>query len=420
MSYNIEKISNMRIHELRDFARSVGVNSPTTMKKEQLIEEITEKLSGLNEEDVEQANKIKENQDIDFFSVLVSDNYDFLKDLLKSSQNNESTQKEEKNISAKEDDTYIYKKDKFYEDDNPYAVYDTNELVTFKFTLRQNYAAEYHPDAPDVVTGYLDMHQDGFGIVRVNDYMTSTKDVFLPQTFIKKYNLQKGDCVTGNVKKLIPNKPRVMYEIISIDGNVKNKRNFDDYPYEKMSESYYLEKFKIDFIKGERLYISHMNIADAVDFAQELAEENSTYIKFINIKAKPEDNYQSNQKIDIINLPFDADESEIILTTNLVFERIKREFENNKSNVLFIYNFSEYLRILNASYQGVYGNSYFDKKSINKIMNILKTAKYFDKNKNISIVCVDIDGIDEDVSSVLSSQLKHAFNKFIDTIERNK
>ena len=189
MSYNIEKISNMRIHELRDFARSVGVNSPTTMKKEQLIEEITEKLSGLNEEDVEQANKIKENQDIDFFSVLVSDNYDFLKDLLKSSQNNECTQKEEKNISAKEDDTYIYKKDKFYEDDNPYAVYDTNELVTFKFTLRQNYAAEYHPDAPDVVTGYLDMHQDGFGIVRVNDYMTSTKDVFLPQTFIKKYVL---------------------------------------------------------------------------------------------------------------------------------------------------------------------------------------------------------------------------------------
>ena len=88
MSYYIEKISNMRIHELRDFARSVGVNSPTTMKKEQLIEEITEKLSGLNEEDVEQANKIKENQDIDFFSVLVSDNYDFLKDLLKTSQKN--------------------------------------------------------------------------------------------------------------------------------------------------------------------------------------------------------------------------------------------------------------------------------------------------------------------------------------------
>ena len=45
--YNIEYIEKLRIHELRDFARSVGVNSPTTMKKEQLIEEITEKLSGL-------------------------------------------------------------------------------------------------------------------------------------------------------------------------------------------------------------------------------------------------------------------------------------------------------------------------------------------------------------------------------------
>ena len=35
--YNLEYIQKLRIHELRDFARQVGIASPTTMKKEDLI-----------------------------------------------------------------------------------------------------------------------------------------------------------------------------------------------------------------------------------------------------------------------------------------------------------------------------------------------------------------------------------------------
>ena len=36
--YNLEYIQKLRIHELRDFARQMGIPSPTTMKKETLIE----------------------------------------------------------------------------------------------------------------------------------------------------------------------------------------------------------------------------------------------------------------------------------------------------------------------------------------------------------------------------------------------
>ena len=37
---SLEYIQKLRIHELRDFARQIGVSSPTTMKKEALIEKI--------------------------------------------------------------------------------------------------------------------------------------------------------------------------------------------------------------------------------------------------------------------------------------------------------------------------------------------------------------------------------------------
>ena len=38
--YSLEYIERLRIHELRDFARRIGVSSPTTMKKEELIDKI--------------------------------------------------------------------------------------------------------------------------------------------------------------------------------------------------------------------------------------------------------------------------------------------------------------------------------------------------------------------------------------------
>lgn len=39
-------LSNMRIYELRDYARNVGVKSPTTKLKDELIKEINEILEG--------------------------------------------------------------------------------------------------------------------------------------------------------------------------------------------------------------------------------------------------------------------------------------------------------------------------------------------------------------------------------------
>src|SRR5574344_184264 len=46
---SVDKLENLRIHELRDLARNFGVKCPTSMKKEQIIDEITQILAGEKE-----------------------------------------------------------------------------------------------------------------------------------------------------------------------------------------------------------------------------------------------------------------------------------------------------------------------------------------------------------------------------------
>ena len=46
IEFDFNKLNNLRIHELRDFARNVGVKSPTSLKKEEIIEQVLLILSG--------------------------------------------------------------------------------------------------------------------------------------------------------------------------------------------------------------------------------------------------------------------------------------------------------------------------------------------------------------------------------------
>ena len=49
MNYTKEELTKRGVHELRVFAREIGVRAPTDMKKHQIIEEILQVQSGIKE-----------------------------------------------------------------------------------------------------------------------------------------------------------------------------------------------------------------------------------------------------------------------------------------------------------------------------------------------------------------------------------
>ena len=214
------------------------------------------------------------------------------------------------------------------------------------------------------------------------------------------------------------NKPKVVYEILNIDNNEKTNSNYDELQYNGIGEEYCIGKFDVNIRKGERHYCERMSIQDAVDFGLELVEDNATYVKFINIKARPEDNYKSIGKLQIVNVPFNKSEIEVVNTVELVLERIKREFEFGKQNVLMIYNFSELIRICNIACEGCVDFNKLNSKAINKIYNILYLSKFVTNSLCSSVICIDSNGIPRDLQSLMELELLPLFNKSHSTIER--
>ena len=405
--FNLEYIQKLRIHELRDFARQVGVSSPTTMKKEDLINKIQELIG---EDKSETGEQLSNQAPIDFFKLLTSPNSNIINELVAK-----STKKIKNDDEDKYGNTLVYKKSSVTNPNTPYA---TNDYISFNLQLSQNDT----PFGNDVseIEGYLDIHPNGYGIVRYNGFVPDSRDAYLTLALIRKYNLKKGDFVRGKVKYILENKPKIMFDIISIDGNADDKNfvSFDDTPYVKYGEEYYLEKFrKFHLAKGERIYIKNMSIEDAVKFGFDIVDENGVNVKLINLKALPEESYKFHQKMQVINCQFNKTEKEAVEAVELVVERAKREFESSKPNVVIIYNFSELIRMYNAAVEGFYTYDKFNAKAINQLSNIMCSAKFYDNKKNISLICIDKNDAGEDVKTLINSEFMPLFNKKYDMNE---
>ena len=403
--YNLEYIQKLRIHELRDFARQMGIPSPTTMKKEALIEKLKPLMSKSNTSAPDEKSNMFEG--LDFYTLLTLPNSNIINELIMKTSDNENNEAYCGNGDLS--NTLVMKKSALVNSGTPYA-HSSNDFIGFNLNVCQNQAS-YGNEITEM-RGYLDIHPNGYGIVRKDGFFPTANDAYVTLALIKKYGLKKGDWVYGKVKYILENKPRVMYDILSIDNGDKVDYNtsFDEVPYTKGNDTFYLEKFEMKITIGERLYIKNMSIADAVKLGFDLVDENGVDVKLINLKALPEEYFQSHQKMQIINCAFNKTESDAVDAMELIVERVKREFERNKSNVIIIYNFSELIRMYNVAMEGCYAFDKFNVKALNKLRNIMYTAKYADAKRNVTVICIDKLDVVDDVKSLVSAEFMPLFN----------
>lgn len=444
----LEHVDKLRIHEMRDYARKLGIPSPTTMNKDELKEKITDVLMKRESDKtkLKKDNSEENNSTLDYLSLLTSPNLDLLEKVIRKtdacyieSDSDEENNDFFNNLVKTEIKEYVYN--------------DINESGSFDFYVCQNPARYFEGD--DEVSGYLEIHPSGYGIIRIHNYLPDEDDVYITYAMIKKYKLKPGEIVQGKVRRILESKPAVMYQVNYVEGipttpvkvhdgmadipydsyNSKGKnkketsivdtqdvydnsfeisrssKSFDEYTYNKLGEEFYLDKFNYKIKRGERQYFNNMDIDDVVKLGYDIVDENSARCKILNLKALPEDCFKSQDKLQIINLPFNRTETELANTVELVVERIKREFENNYENVLIIYNFSEMIRSFNVAVEGFYGSSKYDARAVNKIKNILFSSKYNQKDRSITILCIDKKEIPDDLISLVKSEFFPIFNQ---------
>jgi transcription termination factor Rho len=77
----------------------------------------------------------------------------------------------------------------------------------------------FESSEPVDVAGYLDIRDEGYGFLRINGYLPSKDDAYVPLKLARQYGVRKGDHVTGKVRPAGKNEKNPgLLEIYTING----------------------------------------------------------------------------------------------------------------------------------------------------------------------------------------------------------
>lgn len=181
-NYTKEDFNNMTIHNLRDFAREIGIKSPTTKKKEEIINECYELIN--SEEHI---------------VTPVSKRGRPHKTVMPPIEVNDSAGQFHYNYSEKTDEP----KEKPPE--------EKKGAMSIEEMLKQ--------EDCEMRSGILEM-LDGYGFLRAENCECSEKDVYVSGRFIKNIGLRAGDFVVGVAKRNSDNKPPALVAIDRVNPEI--------------------------------------------------------------------------------------------------------------------------------------------------------------------------------------------------------
>jgi transcription termination factor Rho len=320
---NKDTLSNMGIFELREFARSVGVDSPTVYKKDVLIDKIIAVLEG------EVTPKPRSRRG----------------------------RPPKPLITAHTDLSYI---------NAPVAPVEKPSSV-----LSDSASNDY--EESEEREGILEIHNDGYGFIRVENYEPSDKDAYISNQLIKKFRLRKGDMIKGQVRKKREDKQNAIVNILSVNGvrpeDTLKRVNFDDlipiYPDERFklelpNSRYDIAIRSIDLIapigKGQRGMIVSPPKAGKTTLLKKIAtsiaaNHPEAHLMVLLIDERPEEvtDMQRSTKGEVIYSTFDESPEHHTRAAELVLARAKRLVEMNKDVVILLDSLTRLARAYNLT-----------------------------------------------------------------------
>jgi transcription termination factor Rho len=99
--------------------------------------------------------------------------------------------------------------------------------------VETNYDGQSQGNEPTEVTGYLDMHDQGYGFLRLNGYLPSKEDAYITVKVAMQYGLRRGDLVVGTMRAAQRNeKNPQLIEVTTVNGRdpeaAKKRPRFED------------------------------------------------------------------------------------------------------------------------------------------------------------------------------------------------
>ncbi len=246
------------------------------------------------------------------------------------------------------------------------------KLDIINLILEKDDKKKERPDNVVEMTGVLELKGDGYGFLRRENFASSSDDIYVSPTQIRRFNLKTGDEITGDCRIIEDeDKSSPLLYVKKINGDpleVALKRS----PFEKLvpvfpEERINLETDKQDYAtrlinifapigKGQRGMIVAPPKAGKTTIIKNMAKaitKNHPEIKLIIllIDERPEEvtDIKKSIECDVIYSTFDQGPENHCRLSELVLERAQRLVEQNKDVVILLDSITRLTRAYNLT-----------------------------------------------------------------------
>lgn len=366
------------IYDLRNIAREIGVNSPTTLKKEELIDKVLKILNGEAKPEMPKSKQGRPPKKIFTNS-----------DLLQQKSSNEDLFFDEPitNVNM-QDEIGVLSSSKNFEDEVEYDNYE--------------YSME-------TKTGYYYKMNDGTSFVFECGHVSNVDlAILVPKNIVQEYNLQNGDLVKCKCKKIMAKDIRFLTEVLEINFNKKaNAKSFSNMevvtsnnqlPDCSIFPNAQVGSRNIAVINTKQQFMSVLNYYSNID-------EENTKVVTLSLEVLPEDenNYKcakSNCE-NFYTLVGDSTKQNVF-TIELVIDRIKRLAELNFNVIVCVEDLIKLVKFKN--FLEGYSIKDIKNKSLDLCLNLLTTARCF-KNNAITVFAGLISRTKDDFVNTIIEEL---------------
>lgn len=218
-------------------------------------------------------------------------------------------------------------------------------------------------DDAEVRDGVLDLLPEGYGFLRVTGYLSGNKDVYVSQSFVRRFDLRRGDRIGGPIRRnknndkfpALARVDTIEGEEVSQDGVVPRRVEFKDltplFPDERLrletETNSPIAMRLVDMIapigKGQRGLLVSPPKAGKTTVLKQLAhaiEANNpeVHLMVLLVDERPEEvtDFERSTRGEVVSSTFDRPAEDHTQVAELTIERAKRLVERGRDVVILL------------------------------------------------------------------------------------
>lgn len=218
--------------------------------------------------------------------------------------------------------------------------------------------------------GVLEILPEGYGFLRTAGYLPSREDIYVSQTQIRRFDMQDGDLVSGQVRP--PKEAEKYYSLLKIEAiNGQDPEKIRErVPFDNLTPIFPTQRFKLEYEKspmasrlidlvapvgmGQRGMIVSPPKAGKTTILKNIANSITNnfpeaVIKVLLVDERPEEvtDMERSVKGEVVASTFDEPPEDHIRVSELLLESAKRQVEAGKDVIILLDSITRLARAYN-------------------------------------------------------------------------